>query len=56
KLGLSPFSFLNNLQKSYGFSLYEIVSNGKIKNIQIENLNIETIMRDKESINLFLKK
>jgi len=56
KSGLSPFFFLNNLQKQYGFSLYEIGSNGKIKNIQIENLNLETIMRDKESINLFLKK
>ena len=56
KLGLSPFSFLNNLQKSCGFSLYEIVSNGKIKNIKIENLNLETLMGGKESINLFLKK
>src|SRR3990167_9467361 len=43
KLGLSPFSFLNNLQKSYGFSLYEILSKGKIKNIKIENLNLETL-------------
>ena len=56
KLGLSPFSFLNNLQKQYGFSLYEIESNGKIKNIQIENLNLEILMGGKESINLFLKK
>ena len=56
KLGLSSFSFLNNLQKSYGFSLYEILSKGKIKNIKIENLNLEILMGGKESINLFLKK
>lgn len=56
KLGISPLSFLNNLQKEYGFSLYEIEANGKIKNIRIEDINFDKVMGNKESINLFLKK
>ena len=56
KLGMSPLSFLNNLQNSYGFSLYEIGANGNIKSIQTENFDIGNIVGNKESINLFLKK
>lgn len=56
KLGIPPLSFLNNLQKEYGFSLYEIGAKGKIKNIRVEDINLDKIMGNKESINLFLKK
>lgn len=56
RLGISPVSFLNNLQKEYGFALYRIEEKGEIKNIRVDDINLDKIMNSKESINLFLEK
>jgi FkbM family methyltransferase len=56
KNGVSPVSFFQRLENSFGFLIYAIKNNGRVEKIaaSIESLNVLTA--DKESVNIFLKK